>query len=350
MGYNAGVYDAIMDCFDNLPLAATINGKFLAVHGGISPDMKKLKDLNGIDRFHEPPREGIQCDLIWADPMEDKEGQPSKKGADHWIPNEVRGCSYFFTFDCAVNFLQKNSLLSVIRAHEAQVEGYKMHKTNPATGFPSVITIFSAPNYCDCYNNKAAILKFDNNTLNILQFNCSPHPYHLPNFMDTFAWSMPFVIEKVTEMLYFILQPTTEMECEDDENLEDLPTGMQKLFRNSMSKDENDAVELAAKLAQHISNNAGEGGQKAQTSNAGMSAARADHLRKKVKTVARMARMFKTLRQENETVIRLKGMCPGHKLAPGLLLAGKEALDGELNQFHQMQGLDCENELRPQVA
>merc|ERR1711904_746237 len=123
MGYNAGVYDAIMDCFDNLPLAATINGKFLAVHGGISPDMKKLKDLNGVDRFHEPPREGIQCDLIWSDPLEDKEGQPPKKGGDHWIPNEVRGCSYFFTFDCAVAFLQKNSLLSVIRAHEAQVEG-----------------------------------------------------------------------------------------------------------------------------------------------------------------------------------------------------------------------------------
>jgi serine/threonine-protein phosphatase 2B catalytic subunit len=277
--------------------------------------------------------------------LEDKEGQPPKKGGDHWIPNEVRGCSYFFTFDCVVAFLQKNSLLSVIRAHEAQAEGYKMHKTNPATGFPSVITIFSAPNYCDCYNNKAAILKFDNNTLNILQFNCSPHPYHLPNFMDTFTWSMPFVIEKVTEMLYFILQPTSEMEFEDDASLGDLPPQMEKIFRNSMSKDENDAVELAAKLAKHIETGGGvttpEGGK--------ISAARADHLRKKVKTVARMARMFKTLRQENETVIRLKGVCPGHKLSPGLLLAGKEAMDGELGQFQQMQGLDCENEKRPDM-
>merc|ERR1719440_422480 len=150
-----------------------------------------------------------------------------KKGTPPFIHNEVRGCSYYFSFEGAVKFLQKNQLLSVIRAHEAQLEGYKMHKTNPATSFPSVITIFSAPNYCDCYNNKAAILKFDNNTLNILQFNCSPHPYHLPNFMDTFTWSMPFVIEKVTEMLYFILQPTSETEYVDDDSLGSLPPLME---------------------------------------------------------------------------------------------------------------------------
>ena len=51
-------------------------------------------------------------------------------------------------------FLDRNNLLSVIRAHEAQDTGYRMYKPNPATGFPSVITIFSAPNYLDVYGNK----------------------------------------------------------------------------------------------------------------------------------------------------------------------------------------------------
>lgn len=110
------------------------------------------------------------CDILWADPLEEF-GQ--EKTNDFFIHNHVRGCSYFFSYPAACAFLEKNNLLSIIRAHEAQDAGYRMYRKTRTTGFPSVMTIFSAPNYLDVYNNKAAVLKYENNVMNIRQFSMS---------------------------------------------------------------------------------------------------------------------------------------------------------------------------------
>lgn len=91
--YTEAVYDACMDAFDCLPLAALMNQQFLCVHGGLSPELHTLDDIKKLDRFKEPPAFGPMCDLLWSDPLED---YGNEKTSEHFSHNSVRGCSYFY--------------------------------------------------------------------------------------------------------------------------------------------------------------------------------------------------------------------------------------------------------------
>merc|ERR1711962_1789673 len=105
--YTERVYDACMEAFDCLPLAALMNQQFLCVHGGLSPEIHNLEDIKKLDRFKEPPAFGPMCDLLWSDPLEDF---GSEKNAEHFSHNSVRGCSYFYSYAASCDFLQQNNL------------------------------------------------------------------------------------------------------------------------------------------------------------------------------------------------------------------------------------------------
>ena len=299
--YDAEVYNCIMEAFDCLPIACLLNDKFLAVHGGISPEISRIADIEKLNRFSEPPKQGAMCDLLWSDPCEKEEDALTL----NWKNNETRGCSYVFGAQAAIPFLEQNDILSIIRAHEAQLEGFKMYKWDMNVGFPSVITVFSAPNYCDAYNNKAAVVKFKNNTVNIQQYSYSPHPFILPEFMNIFNWSIPFVSEKISEMLLHIVKND--------------PT---------LTADDNDSANSSSKVFDETVTNS---------------------LKMKVKFITMLMKMYRTLREEQELIMKLKGFCPGNKIPKGILIQGPEAVKTAYERYKNAKQLDRINEGMPKT-
>ena len=236
--YDLEVYEAVMRSFDMMPIACVLNSSFLAVHGGISPELRTISDINAIDRFMEVPRNGLLCDLLWSDPVASADGRT----AEVYKSNDSRGCSYFFGADATKKLLKDTDLISVIRAHEVQKDGYKMQFWY-GNEFPSVITIFSAPNYCDSYKNKGAVIKFKDGALNIQQYVSSKHPYLLPDFMDVFTWSIPFVIEKVMKMLQGVIKPAGKYKDNVDEKaIAHLKELEESIAQNSMMTGEIERV------------------------------------------------------------------------------------------------------------
>lgn len=254
----------------------------------------------------------MHSDLLWSDPFdekrdedEDSTGNAHSHGCDEpilWFSyNQTRQCSFVFGVNAVAQFLDSNGLLSVIRAHEAQFDGYRMHMKNE-DGIPRVITIFSAPNYCDVYGNKGACLVLDNDVLNIKQFTNSEHPYYLPNFMDIFSWSLPFVAEKVGDILVNVLAMEEEYAPNDSEPLTVVSPTRDK--KNRILKD-------------------------------------------KVMAVTKMMRMYKILQKENELILQLKQLSPNQKLPAGLLREGPEAIKKAISSFRSVAASDIVNEGRP---
>ncbi|KAI1843213.1 hypothetical protein JX265_012214 [Neoarthrinium moseri] len=144
---NASVWKACCQVFDFLVLAAIVDGEVLCVHGGLSPEIRTIDQIRVVARAQEIPHEGAFCDLVWSDPED----------IDTWAISP-RGAGWLFGDKVATEFNHVNGLKLIARAHQLVNEGYKFH-------FPqnSVVTVWSAPNYCYRCGNVASIMTVDKN-------------------------------------------------------------------------------------------------------------------------------------------------------------------------------------------
>ncbi|KAK1772674.1 sporulation-induced protein [Phialemonium atrogriseum] len=142
---NASVWKACCQVFDFLVLAAIVDGTVLCVHGGLSPEIRTIDQIRVVARAQEIPHEGAFCDLVWSDPED----------IDTWAVSP-RGAGWLFGDKVATEFNHVNGLKTIARAHQLVNEGYKFH-------FPekSVVTVWSAPNYCYRCGNVASIMTVD---------------------------------------------------------------------------------------------------------------------------------------------------------------------------------------------
>jgi len=141
---SAQVWRYCTEIFDFLALAAVIDGKVFCVHGGLSPAIQEIDDIRKLERRQEVPHEGPMSDLLWSDP-EDITG---------WTISN-RGAGYLFGQDVVQKFNHANNVNLIARAHQLVMEGYKV------TFNETLVTVWSAPNYCYRCGNIAAILELN---------------------------------------------------------------------------------------------------------------------------------------------------------------------------------------------
>ncbi|RDA94115.1 hypothetical protein CP533_6607 [Ophiocordyceps camponoti-saundersi (nom. inval.)] len=142
---NASVWKACCQVFDFLVLAAIVDGEVLCVHGGLSPEIRTIDQIRVVARAQEIPHEGAFCDLVWSDPED----------VETWAVSP-RGAGWLFGDKVATEFNHVNGLKLIARAHQLVNEGYKYHFDEH-----SVVTVWSAPNYCYRCGNVASIMSVD---------------------------------------------------------------------------------------------------------------------------------------------------------------------------------------------
>jgi diadenosine tetraphosphatase ApaH/serine/threonine PP2A family protein phosphatase len=143
---HTGMWMLCNDIFDLLPIAALIDGRVFAVHGGLSSDVPVVERIAMLNRVADLPQSGALCDLCWSDPH---------RGAEDWTPSP-RGVGFLFGATQVGEFCRLNGDLDfIVRSHQLAMDGFEWFFGR------KVLTVWSAPNYMYCSGNDASILKYE---------------------------------------------------------------------------------------------------------------------------------------------------------------------------------------------
>ncbi|KAF7306910.1 Serine/threonine-protein phosphatase [Mycena indigotica] len=146
---NLKTWKTFIDVFNCLPIAAIVASKIFCVHGGLSPSLHSMDDIKRIQRPTDVPDYGLLNDLLWSDPSDT---------ALDWEDNE-RGVSYCFGKGIINDFLVRYDIDLICRAHMVVEDGYEFWNDR------TLVTVFSAPNYCGEFDNYGACMSVSDDLL-----------------------------------------------------------------------------------------------------------------------------------------------------------------------------------------
>lgn len=146
---NIKTWKTFIDVFNCLPIAAIVASKIFCVHGGLSPSLHAMEDIKRIQRPTDVPDYGLLNDLLWSDPSDT---------ALDWEDNE-RGVSYCFGKAVINDFLLRYDMDLICRAHMVVEDGYEFWNDR------TLVTVFSAPNYCGEFDNYGACMSVSEDLL-----------------------------------------------------------------------------------------------------------------------------------------------------------------------------------------
>ena len=149
------IYKKFCNLFNILPITALVGEKILCMHGGLAYDLKNMDQLKTIKRPTEIPEAGLLCDLVWSDPDESLYFD--------FCTNKERGISVCFSKKKVEEFTKENDLDLICRAHQVVEEGFQFFANM------KLITVFTAPNYMEEFDNNGGILEVNEDMI------CSLH-------------------------------------------------------------------------------------------------------------------------------------------------------------------------------
>lgn len=146
------LYEKFNEVFSYLPLATVINGNILALHGGIPVSVPTLDTINSIPKGLVNASNDLLLQILWNDPDDNiKTYAPSPRGPG----------IYLFGEKIFNEFMEKNNLSLMIRAHTFLLDGYKYFFKG------RLVSIFSVVEYVG-YTVSGKIIILRNDKIDIM--------------------------------------------------------------------------------------------------------------------------------------------------------------------------------------